>query len=486
MKILFVIPKIKSMFGGKGVTAFPHIGVAYLSAFLKQNNVQVAVFDEGLEENTQGLPGFINDFNPTLIGVTIFSYCYGFAYDLIKKIEEMTFAPIVVGGPHICAVGKNIFTDTRIDFAVKQEGEFTLLELLQELEKEDHNFFGIKGLIWRKGNEITENSDQALIQDLDELPFPDYESFSIERYACYKQKLLPLITSRGCPFSCNYCSVNLSMGRRFRGRSAKNVFSEIKYFYDKGINSFDINDDCFTLDQRRAHDICDLIISSRLNIRFQLYNGIRVDTVSSSLLKKMKAAGCYFISFGCEAGNNRILAAIKKGITLEQVKDAVNWANEAGIPNSVNFIIGHKDETYEDAQDTIRFAKSLDTNFVNFYNLVPYPGTESFEWVKQHARFLVPQDSFLQNISYRDNQPVFETGKFSRKQRQKIMSMGFDLYKRKILTFRLGKELGRLVYWCTKPKIIDRLATEFTSGSAIGGFIYKLFSKKSFLLCSKK
>lgn len=481
MKVLFVIPKNKSLFGDKGMTAHPHIGVAYLSAFLKQNNVETAIYDDGVEKNLDVLYGLINTFNPTLIGITIFSYCYGFAYSLIERIKEKTDIPIVAGGPHISAIGKRMFKDTKIDFAIKQEGEWTLLELLQEFAKGAPDFGSVKGLIWRNGGFEIDNADRPLIADLDSMPFPDYDSFGIERYVCFRDKFLPLITSRGCPFGCNYCSVRLSMGQKFRARSAENVFLEIKHFYDKGWRNFDINDDCFTLDNPRAARICDLLIENKLKIRFQLYNGIRVDTVNLGLLKKMKRAGCYFISYGAESGNNRVLQAIKKGITLEQVENAVTWANEAGINNSVNFIIGHKEETYSDALDTLHFASRLPTNFVNFYNLLPYPGTESFEWAKQHADFLIPPGTFLEQISYRDNKPIFETEEFTKEQREKVVALGFDLYRKKILAFRLGKILGGIVYWITHNNWLNKIATNFALNNPMGRFIYIKLSRKSYI-----
>ena len=463
------------------MTAHPHIGIAYLSAFLKQNNIETAVFDEGISNNPEELHKLIVDFKPSLIGVTIFSYCYGFAYNLIKKLKEMTDIPLVVGGAHVCAVGKDMFNSTGIDFTVKQEGEFTLLELLKEIGKHEPDYSHIRGLIWKaKDGRVIENPDRDLIKDLDALPFPDYDAFGLERYVCYKQKTLPLITSRGCPLGCNYCSVRLSMGQGFRPRSAENVFKEMKYFFLRGFRSFDINDDCFTLDKERAGEICELIIANRLDIRFQLYNGIRVDTVNPELLRKMKRAGCYFISFGCEAGNDRVLKAIKKGITLQQVRDAVRWANETGINNSVNFIIGHTTETYEDALDTINFAKSLPTNFVNFYNLLIYPGTEAYGWARQNAHFLVPPESYLENISYRDNEPIFETKEFTCRERKKIIKMGFDLYKKTILTFRLGKVLGNIVYYITRNKILDKFASNFALSNPVGRFIYILLSGGSY------
>jgi radical SAM superfamily enzyme YgiQ (UPF0313 family) len=482
MKILFVVPRIKSMFGDdKGMTVHPHIGIAYLSSFLKQHKVEVAVFDEGIEKNNQRLRLLIQEFKPRLIGVTMFSYCYTYAYNLITVIKEMTDTPLVVGGPHICAIGKTIVRDVGTKFAITQEGEVALLELLKEMEKQHPDFASIEGLIWQENGEVKQNPERPFIKDLDSIPFPDYDIFDVQRYPCYKQKTLPIITSRGCPFDCNYCSVRLSMGRGFRARSAPNVVDEIAYFADRGWVTFDINDDCFTLDKKRAEEICDLIIRKGLNIRFQLYNGIRVDTVDPQLLKKMKQAGCFFISYGCEAGNDKMLQLIGKGITLGQVRNALTWTNKAGIHNSVNFIIGHTQETYQDAQDTLRFAQSLPTDFVNFYNLVPYPGTASYAWAQQHARFLVPAESFLGNISYRDNVPIFETDEFTALQRQEIVSRGFDLYRKKILTFRLGKIFGMVVYWITKCKGINEVITRFALCNPVGRALFIRFSRKSFM-----
>lgn len=253
MKILFVVPKNKSLFGDKGKTVHPHIGIAYLCAFLKKNDIEVSVFDDGIEKDSNNILEAINRFKPDIIGVTIFSYCYGYAYGLIKMIREKYNIPMVLGGAHVSTVKGKILKDTNAEFAVKQEGEFTLLELLQEIKNPAPDFSKIKGLIWRnKDGDIVENADRPLIEDLDSLPLPDYEIFGIERYTCYQQKNLPVITSRGCPFGCNYCSVRLSMGQKFRARSAENVFEEIKHFYNRGWRNFEFNDDCFTLKQERA------------------------------------------------------------------------------------------------------------------------------------------------------------------------------------------------------------------------------------------
>ncbi|MFA4889244.1 MAG: radical SAM protein [Candidatus Omnitrophota bacterium] len=480
MKILLIVPRNKSLFGDKGMTAHPHIGIAYLSAYLRQNSVEAKVFDDGVEEDIGKLNQLIAQFKPDIIGITIFSYCYKRAYELVELIKAARI-PIVAGGPHISAVGKKILLDTGIEFAVKQEGEYTLLELIKEMGETNPDFSQVRGLIWRNSlGEVIENPNREFIADLDSLPLPDYDSFGIGKYICYKEKMRPLITSRGCPFGCNYCSVRLSMGQNFRARSAQNVFKEIKYFYDRGVRNLDFNDDCFSLDKRRAEEICDLIIQNKLKIRFQLYNGIRVDTVDFSLLKKMREAGCYFVSYGCEAGNNKILKIINKGITLEQVRETVNLTNRVGIRNSVNFIVGHKEESYQDALDTLNFARSLPTDFVNFYNLLPYPGTEAFTWASEHAKFLIPLDSFLDAISYRDNKPVFETEEFTKEEREKVVALGFDLYRQRILVFRLGKIIGNIIYFITANTKINKSLTHFALNNPFGRAIYIMLSHRSF------
>jgi len=269
------------------------------------------------------------------------------------------------------------------------------------------------------------------------------------------------------------------MGRGFRSRSPGNVLAELRHWYKKGFYSFDINDDCFTLDLKRAERICDLIIKNKLRIRFQLYNGIRVDRITPQLLNKLKKAGCFFISYGCESGNQNVLNRIKKNITLDQVRKAIDWTNKAGIGNSVGFILGHEGETYEQAKDTLKFAESLPTNFVNFYNLVPYPGTEVYEWARKNAKFLFPPKTFLKEIGYRDNIPIFETKEFTKNQREELVEKGMILYERKILQFRLGKVLGLVIFGLMRIKVLAKIIHWFALSNRIGMKIYQILSARS-------
>lgn len=462
------------VFGGH-----PHVGIAYLIAVLRQNNIEAKVFDTLVENDDRKLLQLMKDYQPNLIGITGFSYSYGYVKAIIDLVTDQADCPVVLGGPHVSATKKLCFKDNRASLAIKGEGEVTFLELIRELQKPVSDFSKVDGLIWRQDGEIIENRDRPFLRDLDSLPIPAYEAFKLDRYLYTKQHKMPIITSRGCPYGCNYCSVRLSMGRNFRPRSPENVVGEIEHWYKRGWCNFEFNDDCFNVDMDRAKKICDLIIGKKLKIKYELYNGIRVDRIDEELLRKMKASGCIFISYGCESGSQKILDRIGKKIKLPQVRQAVQLTNKVGIKNSVNFIIGHPGETIETAMESIRFADSLPTNFVNFYNLVPYPGTELFEWVDKNARFLVPKKTYLESISYRDNKPVFETPEFSRRERMKVIKKGFNLYEKKILEFRLGKAGGRIMYGLTRLGPIGKWARQFALESKFGNKIYQMLSANS-------
>lgn len=473
-KILFIVPEIKSMFGTeRGIPLHPHVGIAYLISILKKNNYKYRVIDCGIEKNwPQKIKEILKDFNPDIIGITGFSYAYNYLYETIKKIKSFTSTPIILGGPHVSATKEKILEDTKVNFAMYSESEVSFLEFLKIFSQKKPDYSKVTNLIWKDKNKTIINKPGSLIFKLDHLPFPDYESFKIKEYPCYNEKIIPIITSRGCPYGCNYCSVKLSMGQCFRPRSPQNVVEELKYWHKKGYSSFDINDDCFTLDTNRAQKICDLIVKNKLNIKFQLYNGIRVNNITLNLLKKLKKAGCYFIAYGCESGSQKTLDRIKKGITLAQVKNAVYLTNKANIRHAVNFIIGHQQESYQDALETLYFAKSLNCDYVNFYNLVPYPGTDVYDWAVKNAHFLIPKSQYLKNISYRDINPIFETKEFTKDQRIEIMKKGFKLYEKKLYQFRFGKLFGTFFYLITRIKFISHLSRKLVYNFK---FINKLF-----------
>lgn len=482
-KILFLIPPIEhtDKVYNKITIRYPHIGIAYLASMLKQNKISFKILDMNLGYSDSYALEYAKTYKPDLICTTAYSHDYKKLYDLINFVKSHYNGKIVIGGPHVSITEKEALEKSYADFAVMGEGEYTLLELIKNIYK-SQNFGDIKGLIWRKNDEIVVNEKRPNIQDLDSLLFPAYEDFELEKYTGQTERRLPIITSRGCPYQCTFCCTRISMGNKFRKRSPDNVVDEIEHWYKKGWFIFDINDDIFSLDRNRAIKICDMIIERRLDIQFNFYVGLRVDTVDESLLKTFKAAGCRFISYGCEAGNDRVLKVIKKGITVKDVVNAVNTTKKVGINHKVNFIIGHPTETYEEAMDSIKLAKSLNCNFLAFFKLIPYPGTEVYTWIRnnKNARFLYPPEIYLNGLTLKKLTSVFETDEFPAEERKKALINGFDLEEKTLAQFRFGKYKGYLVYLLNRNKNVSRIGRKYLDmllTREIGSTIYDLIVK---------
>ena len=315
MKILFVIPRLLSLFGDEfAITPHPHLGIAYLSSYLKKKGIDVEIYDMNFDKKAYELKGLLDKLRPSLIGITTYSYGYKHYIETVQFIRSLYKGPIIIGGPHASVMKDKIFEQADADFVIFKEGEYAIFELISQINGES-NFNNVDNLIYKKNGTFCKSIRESYISDLDSLPYPDFFGFGIEKYSCYKSKRLPLITSRGCPYLCNFCSASVVIGRSYRKRSVENVVNELEYWVSRGYTNFDIDDDAFNLDLRRAIDICNEIISRNLKITFELYNGMRADKVTLELLYKMKQSGCKFLSYGLESGDEDVLKQIGKGIT---------------------------------------------------------------------------------------------------------------------------------------------------------------------------
>ncbi len=372
--------------------ATPHVGFGYLAEILLANKHEVEVADMRLDMKFPQLVEKIQKFKPDYIGITTASLDYQEVYDLIDKIKEGFDIPVIMGGPHASVVKEQILQYSRADLVVYGEGERTTLDIARGRPP-----VKINGLVWRnKRGEIVVNPPRKLIMNLDELPFPKYKKFSLDKYLEHK---IPLLGERGCPYNCTYCASRLILGRGFRKRSPENILEEIKYWHKRGYRDFGFNDDEFTGDNEWAEKICDLIIKSNLKTTFELRTGVRVDRVNETLIRKMKEAGFFFFAFGVESADQQVLNLMKKGTTPAQVKKAVKLVNKHELEASGFFIIGLPGDTPAKFRKTLNFARSLDLNEVRFYNAVPYPGTELYEWVLKYGRLLHSPEVYLNKYS---------------------------------------------------------------------------------------
>jgi anaerobic magnesium-protoporphyrin IX monomethyl ester cyclase len=474
-RVLLTVSNLKSIFGDpNSVPGHPHTGVAYLTSFLKSKGVDVRVYDERIDGPDKLVELLKDDY--AFVGVTAFSYSLKNVYALIDRIKSMTKAPVVLGGPHVSVTRLGVLRDTRADFAVKHEGELTTLEFLDALREGRKDFSGVLGLLWRKDGEPVENADRPLMDDINDLPYPDYAAFGIERYPCYGVRSLPFISQRGCPYKCNFCSVPVSMGSSFRARTPENTVAELEHWVAQGWRHFQFNDDVFNFDPKRALAIAKLIAEKNMGITWELYNGMRVNAVDEELLKWMKLSGCRLISYGCESGSPRVLKIIRKGLTTDMVAKAVKLTHQAGISCSVNFIVGHPTETFEEAEQSLAFAESLPASFINFYNDTPYPGTELYEWVKEHARILHP--NYLTDHSYNSREPIYDTPEFPKEKRMIILERGRDLYERSVLRYRMGPVMGQAAFFLSRWSFVNEWGRRFVTNTRLGHYVFSKLSVK--------
>jgi radical SAM superfamily enzyme YgiQ (UPF0313 family) len=370
---------------------YPCLGLAYLSAVLKANGVEVLVIDAKFDGIDQGeVDVSITGFRPHIVGFTAMTHEIVQVAIVANKLREvLPTSLMVIGGPHATvAPVRTLQQFPFFDIAVIGEGELTLLEIVREVnmalsnsgrnQNEDSTIIQaerlklIEGIAWRSRKKIENNQPRKLIENLDSLPFPDYDHITrrIETY--------PIFSSRGCPSNCIFCCRIL--GNRIRVRSPKNVIDEIKHaLYKFRPKMIDFADEIFTFPKERAIAICDLMISEGLNQAIKWTAQSRVTGVDRELFDKMKEAGCVNVDFGIESGNPDTLRRIKKGITTVAASKAIMAAKKAGLKTGSYFIIGHPFETTETIRDTIQFAAKLNTDTVSFGIMVPYPGTEVYE-----------------------------------------------------------------------------------------------------------
>lgn len=416
-------------------------GLGYIAEILKVSGFEYDVLDMSLGYTYKDLKRKIESFHPYLIGVSMMTYRYKDTYKLIKNIKkDYQEIAIATGGPHISLFREKALYDCpEMDYGIALEGEQTLVDLCR-----GNSLDTIKGLIFRKDNYVFYNGDRPFLKELDSIPFPKYEKFELEKSINKKINALPIVSSRGCPFQCTYCPVKSSIGKIFRARGPENIMGELTYWYEKGFRRFSFADDNFTLIKERVYKLCELIKKSELkDLKLSCDNGIRADRVDSDLLKFMREVGFYRIAIGVEAGNDKILKKLKKRESIEVIKKAIKNACDLGFEVDLFFLVGSPDETWQDLQDSFKIALNYPIGTAYFYNIIPFPNTELFDWIQKNGRFLKSPDEYLNDYPILDNVPVFETPQMSLKIRKKALNYAFGVM-RKTMRRSWAKRLANL------------------------------------------
>jgi len=358
---------------------FPPLGLGYIAGYLKANGISVQLVDCTFMTEKEALET-IKRSKPTIIGVQVMFSIKEKALqvaELLRKDCEL----LVAGGPLATSNPEEFLSC--FDVVVVGEGEQTMLELVLAVQ-EGTSFADVPGVVFKQKDKVMSTPPRGYIEDLDSVPFPSREMFDNEAYKRYYSRSFgytttSVMTSRGCPFQCDFCSRPV-FGNRFRSRTAENVAEEVEDVRTLGYGRIWFADDCFTLNRERLLSICDELVRRNIRIGWECLS--RVDTVDLEVAERMKEAGCVRVFFGIESGNDSILKVMRKQATVKQAAEAVNVFNRVGIQTGAFFILGYPGEDDGTVLDTVNFASSLPLDYLSFTFPYPIPGTPLFERVK--------------------------------------------------------------------------------------------------------
>jgi anaerobic magnesium-protoporphyrin IX monomethyl ester cyclase len=421
MKVLLVRPPYERLRGYHPTPYFP-LGVGYIGAVLEKAGHEVKIWNADatigitagampdevtmLKERRQRFETYqdalrdthhpvweqtrsiLKDLDPDIVGLSVLSAEVGSAVKFSSLVKENRKERIVVwGGHHPTFLPEDVLSYGVVDIVVRGEGEKSIIDLISALSFEQMRLNEIKGISYLENSAIRHNPEQELIENLDSIPFPGHH-LSLFPQDYKRMERIGIITNRGCPFKCGYCSSPTFSQRTVRFRSYDNVIDEIRYvmrFYKKNIVSF--LDDNFTINKTRAIKLCEDLIKADLKVSWDTMT--RADILNEDVVKLMKQAGCCGLTIGIESGSERILKKINKGVNLNKVVEAYQLLYRYDIPSGANFMAGFPEETLEDIQKTFKMMKRINTMNINFNIFEPIPGSPLLEESKRLG--LVPE-----------------------------------------------------------------------------------------------
>lgn len=370
MKVLLINPPYTAeQRYGKDLAQFgpctEPLGLAYVAGALEQAGHEVRIWDGQVEI-------FPWPIEPNVIGITMNTPAYNPVVIVAKAMKKMfPAAPIVLGGPHPTVMPEETFADfgKDIDVIVQGEGERAIVDVV--------NYPGNRG--WH---------NYPITGNLDSLPLPARHLLPMKQYQITASRnkghhAYTVIVARGCPYQCTFCC--RLHGHKLRFHSVDRVIQEIELLVrDYDAKEINLEADTITVNRDWLFHLCNDLIESGLNTRISWTCESRVDTVDETLLRYMKQAGCWQISYGVESGSQRLLDFIKKGITLEQVRDTFTITKKVGINIRAFFMLGIPTETREESYETIRLARTLGASWSQFTICTPFPGTGLYQWCCEH------------------------------------------------------------------------------------------------------
>jgi len=394
-RIIFIEPKapnlhIYSQF------KLPRLGLYILGALMKKRGWDVDVIYE--EKEKIDYSGF-NDVD--MVGISTITSTAPRAYKIADRIRDMDI-PVIMGGPHVTFLSEEGLEHA--DFVIRGEGEEALWKFMDSWEG-SKDYSNVPNLSYKKNGESVHNPKGPVIDDLDEIPFPDFGN-QYTKTVLRKRQTIPVQTSRGCPFNCEFCSVTGMFGKKYRFRSTKNIIKELR-LYNKKNNHIFFYDDNFAANKKRLKSL--LVSMIKEDFKFDWSTQARVDVAKhEDLLKLMYQAGCRVLYIGLESVNPQSLKSMKKNQTVEQIKKAVKVIQKHRIRIHGMFVYGFDDDDWQTVKKTIKFAKKTGISSSQFLILTPLPGSQLYNRIVSQGRLIFKDWSL-----YDAHHVVFRPAKFT-------------------------------------------------------------------------
>lgn len=351
------------------------LSIVFLGSFLEKQGYEVRLFDEQIDLLTEDrIQDIVNEFDPGVIGFTCTTPGMARSHEIAAGVKQVNpEIKVIMGNIHPTVLPEETLRDPNVDLVVRGEGEFSFLEYLQALEHKS-DISKISGISHRLNGAFNHTENRQYEKNLDIFPPVNWKLLTDFNDSYHIEWIL---TSRGCPYKCVFCSARSVSGFKYRFNSPQRVIQEVDAVVQNyGTKFFSFADDNFVVRKDRTREICKLLMERGYHKETTWLCQTRADAVDESLLELMKEAGCEYISFGIETGTQRLLDLIGKSLKIETIEKAVNMAHRVGIKTRGSFMLGLPTETREDSLATIDFAQRLPLDIAKFNLAVPYPGTE--------------------------------------------------------------------------------------------------------------
>ena len=494
MKVLLVNPPQTFYPGSDAPSGNLPLGLMYIAAVLEKAGSRVEILDAFMTDVVVrrvgdaaeiGMPYVriaeeVRRRKPDIVGIANPFTCQIEhairVANIVKKFDQDILT--VVGGPHVSAVPEEFLNGAdKVDIGVAGEGEYAMLDIA-EMHEGRKKVEEIQGIVYRKSGKVIQTTPRPLIKNLDELPYPAYHLMDMEHYLCqekieyrsFKDRSVSMITSRGCPFNCVFCSVHLHMGKAFRAHSVDYVVNHIEHVVNKyRVKTIFFEDDNLTFDLKRFEAICDRLLERKIGFNWETPNGIRADYLTMNLLKKMKRSGCQSVFFGVESGDQHVLDdIISKSLDLGAVMNVAKMCRQIGLNTAAFYIIGFPGEKKEDMQKTVEFALKLKKEYdvgMLLHIATPSCGTRLYYECKKKGYIqenLTPR-AFAE-VRQTQGNPLIETEDFTPTEVKEIAAMAMKRY-RKMSVINLVKNPKKTIRTALgQPRIVIKYVRNLTSG----------------------